>query len=636
VIVVRVALRLLLGGLLAWWVAAAIVSPGMPRAASAAATAIAILTLGRAEWGLLAVIAMAPAGALLAATPARAAEMFALAFLAAWLLRIPQPLWARHTPGVVPAVLYGLALFGSWLALSLGASAGVDSAALPRFLLWLIPPDHLVHSSPQAETWTMLQALAGAGVFLAAAGIGSRRPGVPRRASAALCVSLAALGIASLVSLAVQWSGTGFDLAFLARYVRGERFAIHIADWNAAGSLYLLAGLAAVVLALADTRRRLLWVVTGGAIFPAFLLTGSMSAQVAAVLTAALVALPLARRRGWTLTRAQVLAIAGILLIVSVGGAVFAAGRAEGRATPAQAASMRAQFTETSLRMFESAPLLGVGTGQYYDRSAEFMPAALRSFYGNENAHNYFAQVFAELGVVGGVLFMWLIAAVLIHGWRSARSPDADAAMLGLFAGIAGYLMTAITGHPMLVSEAALPFWATCGVIAGRGVAARRPGLPLVPLAAAVAVLAAIVINTSQAARAAAATLVQPADQGFHQLETAPSGRQFRWMTRHGVSYIPAGTGVLRIRVSAPDNRPLPRPMTVDVALAGRHVAQRVLHNPQWERIDISVRDAGAGPFRRLDIRADQVWLEEVTLGERLASRPVSLMVESIVWVPVS
>ena len=634
-IVVRVVLRLLLGGLLAWWVAAAVVSPGMPRAASAAGAAIGILTLWRAEWGLLAVIAMAPAGALLAAPPARAAEMFALAFLAVWLLRIPRPLWVRHTPAVVPAVLYGLALVGSWLALSLGASAGVDAAALPRFLLWLIPPDHLVYSSPQAETWTMLQALAGAGVFLAAAGIASRRPGVATRASAALCTSLAALGIASLVSLAVQWRGTGFDVAFLARYVRGERFAIHLADWNAAGSLYLLAGLAAAVLAVADARRRRLWVVTGAAIFPAFLLTGSMSAQVAAVLTAALVALPLARRHGWKLTRGQTLAIAGILLVVTIGGAVFAAGRAEGRASPAQAASMRAQFTETSVRMFESAPLLGVGTGQYYDRSAEFMPAALRSFYGNENAHNYFAQVFAELGVVGGVLFVWLIAAVLIHGWRSAWTADADPATLGLFAGIAGYLMTAITGHPLLVSEAALPFWAACGVIAGGGMAARRPGPPIVPIAAAIAVLAAIAINTSQAVRAAA-TPVPPADQGFHQLEAAPSGRQFRWMTRHGVSYIPSGSGVLRIRVSAPDNRPLPRPMTVDVALAGRHVARRVLDKPEWERIDISVRDAGSEPFRRLDLRTDQVWLEEVRLGERLASRPVSLMVESIVWVPVS
>jgi O-antigen ligase len=636
VTVARVLLRLLLAGLLAWWVVAAIMSPGMPRVAAATAAAIAILTLWRAEWGLLAVIAMAPAGALLAAPPARAAEMFALAFLAVWLLRIRQPLWVRDTPGIGPALLYALVLFGSWLALSLRASAGVASPALPRFLLWLIPPDHLVYSSPQPETWTMLQALAGAGVFLAAAGIGSRSSGAARRVAAAICVSLAVLGIATLISLAVQWRGTGFDLAFLARYVRGERFAINMADWNAAGSLYLLAGLTAVVLTIADPRRRVLWVVTGAAIFPAFLLTGSMSAQVAAVLTAALVALPLARRHRWTLTRSQILAIAGILLVVSVGGAVFAAGRAEGRATPAQAASMRAQFMQTSMRMFESAPLFGVGTGRYYDRSAEFMPAELRSFYGNENAHNYFVQQFAELGILGGALFVWLIGALLVHGWRTAQSADADPAHLALFAGTAGYLMTALTGHPMLVSEAALPFWATLGIVAGAPLPVRTRHHRVVTLAAAGLVLAAVAGNATQAVRAAAETRTPPGEQGFHELQTARSGRQFRWMTRHAVSYIPAGPGILRIRVSAPDNRPLPHPLTVDVALAGRPVARRILDNPEWVRIDVSVRDAGRGPFRRLDIRADQVWLEEVTLGERLATRPVSLMVESIVWVPVS
>jgi O-antigen ligase len=610
----------------------------MPPVAAAIAAGILAAAFWRTEWGLLAVIATAPAGALLAPPPARVAELFACAFLGAWLLSIWRPLFARPapSPSAVPASLYALTVVGSWLALSLAASAGIDPAALPRFLLWLIPSDHLVFSSPQPETWTMLQAVSGIGVFLAAAGIASNSPTFAKRASAALCLSLAVLGIASLVDLAVQWRATGFGTPFLARYLRGERFAIHLADWNAAGSLYLLGGLTAAVLAVADARRRRLWALAGAAILPAFLLTGSMSAQIAALLTAALVALPLARQRGWTLTRSQILTVAGVLLVVTIGGAIFAAGRAEGRATPAQAASMRAQFMQTSVRMFESAPLLGVGTGQYYDRSAEFMPAGLRNFYGNENAHNYFAQVFAELGVVGGALFVWLIASVMIHGWRSAQSAEADPAVLGLFAGIAGYLMTTISGHPMLVSEAALPFWATFGVIAGGRLAARRPALPIIPAAAAAIVIAAILFNTSQAARAAAATTTQPADQGFHGLQTARSGRQFRWMTRHAVSYIPAGTGVLRIRISAPDNRPLQRPIVVDVALAGRHVARRVLDAAEWVRIDVSVREAGQGAFRRLDMRADQVWTEDVVLGARKASRPVSLMVESIVWVPVS
>ncbi len=84
--------------------------------------------------------------------------------------------------------------------------------------------------------------------------------------------------------------------------------------------------------------------------------------------------------------------------------------------------NLRSQFLLTSARMFASAPVFGVGVGRYFDRSAEFMTPELRELYGNENAHNYFAQQFAELGLVGGLLFVWLIAAVLSQGWRAVAA----------------------------------------------------------------------------------------------------------------------------------------------------------------------------------------------------------------------
>lgn len=637
-IVVSIVLRLVIGGLLAWWLAVTIAAPDMPRLAAAVAVTILVATFWRAEAGFLTALATAPAGVLFAAPPARAAEMFAWAFLGAWLLSVWRPLVPAHRPGIIiPAALYGLTVVGSWLALSLGASAGVDPAALPRFLLWLIPPDHLVWSSPQTETWTMLQAITGIGIFLAAAGLSWRSAHLVRRTAIVLAVSLAVLGIASLVDIALQWRDAGYGTPFLARYLRGERFAIHMADWNAAGSLYLLGGVTAAVLAIADHRRRPLWTTVLLAIVPAFLLTGSISAQAAALAAAALVAVLMARRRAWHVTRAQIAAAAAAVLVVSLAAAVFAARRAEGRASAAEAVSMRAQFMEASARMFASAPVFGVGTGRYYDRSAEFMPAELRNFYGNENAHNYFAQQFAELGVIGGALFLWLVAAVLLYGWRSARAPDAGPAILGLFGGSVGYLLTALTGHPLLVSEAAIPFWGAFGVVAGSGsTIGGAPARRLVYGTAIALVAVGLLVNISDAARAAAAATTPPAEQGFHGMETARSGRQFRWTTRHAVSYIPDGPGILRLRVSAPDNRPLVRPVEVEVLLAGRPVARRILDSPEWVRIDVSVRDAGAGPFRRLDLRAGQVWMEDVSLGERAATRPVSLMVESIVWVPVS
>ena len=129
-----------------------------------------------------------------------------------------------------------------------------------------------------------------------------------------------------------------------------------------------------------------------------------------------------------------------------------------------QSVNLRSQFLLTSARMFASAPAFGVGVGRYFEQSADFMTPELRDLYGNENAHNYFAQQFAELGLVGGLLFVWLVAIVLTHAWRAAlRSPD-DISLHALFAGTAAYMLTCATGHPLLVPEAALPFWAAFGV----------------------------------------------------------------------------------------------------------------------------------------------------------------------------
>ena len=104
--------------------------------------------------------------------------------------------------------------------------------------------------------------------------------------------------------------------------------------------------------------------------------------------------------------------------LLAAGVLVDPQSQAEGSAE--QSVNLRSQFLLTSARMFASAPGFGVGVGRYFERSAEFMTPELRDLYGNENAHNYFAQQFAELGLVGGLLFVWLIGTVLTHGWRAA------------------------------------------------------------------------------------------------------------------------------------------------------------------------------------------------------------------------
>ncbi len=623
-------LRLLPGAWLVWCVAAAAIAPELPAFCAPAALVILAITLWQPRWGLVLTTALAPAGALLASAPARAAELFAWAFLAGWLLRVWRPLSATPWPRAItiPAALYGGALLASWVSLTIAGAAGVPPLALPQFLLQSIPRDHLIFSSPEAETWTLLYSLTGIAVLIASVGITRDDPRTVRTLAWALAGSMTVLAAATLLDVARQWAEAGYGGWFLLRYVRGERFSLHLADLNAAGSLYVLAGLIAATYAMRHPDQRIRWTALLAVVLPALWLTGSRSSYVA-MIAGLVVAVAIQRR--WQPARARMIAGAALLLVVVVSAAVMVAPDSGERGSAGRAINLRAQFSETSARMFASSPIFGVGIGRYFERSGEFMTAELREIYANENAHNYFAQQFAELGLAGGLLFVWLIAAVVSSGWRRLRRSSGDAALIGLFAGAAGYLLTCLTSHPLLVPEAALPFWAAFGAAGGATsqVAAASKVHRLIGIAACVVLLAGVGLAAVAHGRAAAT----PPEQGFHGFESAPDGTRFRWITRHAVTYIPGSPGFLRLRLHAPD-RPIARPLLVQTSIAGRVVDRRDVPAGRWVSYDIPARQAAPMPFRRVDFRVNQVWTEDVRLGRRAARRPISVMAE-ITWMPL-
>ena len=622
-------LRLLSGGAIAWWLAGTVVAPELPALCAPAALAILATTLWRPAWGLALTAALAPAGGLFAAAPARAAELFAWAFLAGWLMGIWRPLSRSEWPRAVtiPAVLYGGALAASWLSLMIAGAAGVPPLALPQFLLQSIPRGHLMLSSPEPEVRMLLQSLAGVGVFMASMGIARGDPRARRTLVWAISGSMAVLAAATLVEVARQWAETGYGVWFLLRYVRGERFSLHLADLNAAGSLYVLASVIAAAYAVLHTDHRLRWSVLLAPLLPALWLTGSRSSYIAMI--GGLMLLAAAHRRR-PLTRS--IAGASLVLIVVISSALMVDPRSDERGSAGRAVNLRSQFSETSARMFASAPMFGVGIGRYFDRSSEFMTAELRGIYGNENAHNYFAQQFAELGLVGGTSFVWFVVAVVWGAWSWLRRSGDDAALTGLLAGTGGYLLTCLTSHPLLVPEAAFPFWAAFGAMGGASdhdAAASKTRRAIAVVACGV-LAAGIGLSAVGYRRVTAA----PPDDGFHEFENAPDGTRFRWMTRHAVTYVPEGPGFLRVRLRAPD-RPMRRPLVIETSIAGRVVDRRRVSSGNWVSYDIADRRAMSTPFQRVDFRVNQEWTEEVRLGRRRARRPISVMAAEIRWIPL-
>jgi putative inorganic carbon (HCO3(-)) transporter len=165
-------------------------------------------------------------------------------------------------------------------------------------------------------------------------------------------------------------------------------------------------------------------------------------------------------------------AAAPALLLLVLSPAVFGSASAV-TGSASRSMSVREEFLLTSVRMLATAPALGVGVGTYYQRSSEFMPPGIRALYGRENAHDYFLQTAAELGLAGVVAFIGWLGFAMLPLSRRLRDRN-DPVALALTLACTGYLLTCVTGHPLLVVEVSVPFWATLGL--AMSAAATDPG----------------------------------------------------------------------------------------------------------------------------------------------------------------
>jgi O-antigen ligase len=136
----------------------------------------------------------------------------------------------------------------------------------------------------------------------------------------------------------------------------------------------------------------------------------------------------------------------------------------------ARAAIVRAQMTTVAVRTIRNYPAFGVGLSNYIPRSQRFVTpdmALLIGFAPNgENAHNNYLQTAAELGIPGGVIFLWLLAAVVGPAWIGRRAVDA-AEYDGMSLGVMAFLISAAFHQPWLVPEVFAAFMLAMGLTAG-------------------------------------------------------------------------------------------------------------------------------------------------------------------------
>jgi len=124
-------------------------------------------------------------------------------------------------------------------------------------------------------------------------------------------------------------------------------------------------------------------------------------------------------------------------------------------------------FWRPGWQMVRDHPVFGAGIGSFYWLLRIYLNFPPESpIY--DNAHNYFLQIWAELGTVGLVSFLLILVIILRQGigllmrvkdryWRFVT--------LGLVSGIFGFLLSHLTSHAMVLLEMQFVFWSYVAII---------------------------------------------------------------------------------------------------------------------------------------------------------------------------
>ena len=111
-------------------------------------------------------------------------------------------------------------------------------------------------------------------------------------------------------------------------------------------------------------------------------------------------------------------------------------------------------------------PLTGSGIGTFYRISRYYHYSDKPYPRRIENAHNYYLQFTADLGIPALLLFLSIIFCVYRAGVRAIpRYGEYEGFTTGLLFGLSAYLITMLTDHPLILSEQQFLFWFVIAMI---------------------------------------------------------------------------------------------------------------------------------------------------------------------------
>ncbi|HXG70619.1 MAG TPA: O-antigen ligase family protein [Gemmatimonadaceae bacterium] len=380
------------------------------------------------------------------------------------------------------------------------------------------------------------------------------------------------------------------------------RINTQFGDLNAAGSYFAMMTVIAVGFAGFSSKRALIF---GCAVLPlvgATWLSGSRAAVLATAVCSAWLLVsrlaPLAPRQisRTVVLRATVVlvAIAGMIAVypavrnVPVGYSVFA----------------RVELAKTGMRMLRETPLTGVGIARFYELFPTYSSAHLRRKFleaalvpvTRENAHNNFVQILAELGIVGFVPLVGVLAMARKSGQGGWTDPTLRRSLL---AGAAAFLATCLAGHPLLSPEVAYPFWLLLGLVVGGGravIGSPSPWVAGIVAAVLVTLVATLPIQTRGFLRNAD---LDGVSTGLSQWQRDEGGMRYRWAGRESSFFVETGAPVLLLPLQAVGDTA----RVVQLRIDGRVANEWLIPTGAWKTVRVVlVPRSGEWRFREIQL----------------------------------
>jgi O-antigen ligase len=283
---------------------------------------------------------------------------------------------------------------------------------------------------------------------------------------------------------------------------------------------------------------------------------------------------------------------------------------------------------DTAARITVERPWTGIGIGRFYKDITLHAASPERLPRPQENAHNYFLQLPAEMGVPTLIVWLTLIGVMLRGGWRATRHVadpfGRHMAAAGVGATVA-FLVTCLAGQPLLLREGQLTFWLAAALAVGHEVR-HWPGGGI--RARTILLVAALGIGVWTPWRAVAeqnrVDLARyPA--GLYAAETAADGSTFHWSAAKATLFVPEGaTQVdLTLRSVAPMSQ------AVDIIVDGQAVDRVPLDDHAWRDLRYLLpRHVARGRFHRIELRVEPTWRAPAD------GRTLGVMLKGYRWTP--